>query len=217
MVPSRFCQVYTQNSCVVFPEYPYLNPFAILFRAKNTRKDFTLRKGHLRNTSTYLIFAIVLKCIYHSVQPHLLARTFIVRQQTLSRQKWISGTVLVWPFDHFSMGKSMLMSAVELQNLSWYKTGFVSRHVLHLLSRLHNWICPKTGQYKTCIVSNTKIEISIRAAQPKPWQSHLTSGTVWDSRYFDLSRIDSFGKSKKHSGYNYFHFNAWPVWYWAMP
>ena len=46
-------------------------------------------------------------------------------------------------------------SVVKLQNLSWYKTGFVSRHVLHLLSKLQNWICPKTGQYKTCIVSNT--------------------------------------------------------------
>ena len=38
-----------------------------------------------------------------------------------------------------------------------YKTGLVSRQVLHLLSKLQNWICPKTGQYKTCILSNTKI------------------------------------------------------------
>ena len=34
------------------------------------------------------------------------------------------------------------------------------------------------GQYKTCIVSNTKIEASIRATKPKPRQSHLTSETV---------------------------------------
>ena len=58
------------------------------------------------------------------------------------------------------------------------KNGLVSRHVLHLLSKLQNWSCPKTGQYKTCIVSNTKIEASIRAIKPKPWQSHLTSETV---------------------------------------
>ena len=39
-----------------------------------------------------------------------------------------------------------------------YKTGLVSRHVLHLLSKLQNWICPQTGQYKTCLESNTKID-----------------------------------------------------------
>ena len=32
---------------------------------------------------------------------------------------------------------------VKLQNLSWYKTGFVSIQVLHLLSKLQNGICPK--------------------------------------------------------------------------
>ena len=67
---------------------------------------------------------------------------------------------------------------VKLQNLSWYKTGSVSRQVLHLLWRLQNWICPKTGQYKTCIVSNTKIEACTRATKPKHWQSHLTPETV---------------------------------------
>ena len=59
-----------------------------------------------------------------------------------------------------------------------YKTGLVSRQVLHLLSKLQNWIWHKTGQYKTCLVSNTKIEASIRATKPKSWQSHLTSETV---------------------------------------
>ena len=39
-----------------------------------------------------------------------------------------------------------------------YKTGLVSRQVLNILSKLQNWICPKTGQYKTCIVPNTKID-----------------------------------------------------------
>ena len=67
-------------------------------------------------------------------------------------------------------------SSVRLQNLPGYKTGLVSRQVLHLLSNLQNWICPKTGQYKTCLVSNTKA--SIRATKPKHWQSHLTSETV---------------------------------------
>ena len=52
-----------------------------------------------------------------------------------------------------------------------YKTGFVSRQVLHLLSKLQNLICPQTGQYKTCIASNTKIEACTRATKPKPWQS----------------------------------------------
>ena len=52
-----------------------------------------------------------------------------------------------------------------------YKTGFVSRQVLHLLWKLQNWICPKTGQYRACIVSNTKIEAYTRATKPKPWQS----------------------------------------------
>ena len=60
-------------------------------------------------------------------------------------------------------------TSVRLQNLPWYKTGLVSRQVLH-------W--PKTGQYKACLVSNTKIEASIRANKPKPWQSHITSERV---------------------------------------
>ena len=62
----------------------------------------------------------------------------------------------------------MYITIVRLQNLPWYKTGLVSRQVLHLLSKLQNWICPKTGQYKTYIVSNTKIEASMRATKPKP-------------------------------------------------
>ena len=49
----------------------------------------------------------------------------------------------------------------------WYKTGFASRQLLHLLSKQQNWICPKTGQYKVCIVSNTKIEASYKTGQYK--------------------------------------------------
>ena len=43
-----------------------------------------------------------------------------------------------------------------------YKTGFVSKRV----------------KGKTCKVSNTKFEASIRATKPKHWQSHITSETV---------------------------------------
>ena len=67
---------------------------------------------------------------------------------------------------------------VRLQNLPWSKTGLVSRQVLHPLSRLQNWIWSKTGRYKTGLVTNTKIEASLRATKPKPWQSNLTSDTV---------------------------------------
>ena len=88
-----------------------------------------------------------------------------------NRKTYITTTVKI-------VSPCITVTSVRLQNLPWYKTGFVSRQVLHLLSKLQNWICPKTGQYKTCIVSNTKIEASIRATKPKPWQSHLTSETV---------------------------------------
>ena len=78
------------------------------------------------------------------------------------------------------MGDYTLMNytCVSLQNLSWYKTVFVSKQVLHILSRQQNWICHKTGQYKTCIVSNNMIEAALRTTKLKPWQSHLTSDTV---------------------------------------
>ena len=69
-------------------------------------------------------------------------------------------------------------TSVRLQNLTWHKTGLVSRQVLHLISKLQNWIWPRTGQYETCLVSNTKIEACIRATKPKPWQSHLTSERI---------------------------------------
>ena len=50
----------------------------------------------------------------------------------------------------------VISSSGRLQNLSRYKKGFVSRQILHLLSRLLNWICSKTGQFKTYIMSNIK-------------------------------------------------------------
>ena len=69
-------------------------------------------------------------------------------------------------------------STVRLQNLPWSKTGLVSRQVLHPLSKLQNWIRSKTGRYKTGLVSNTKIEASLRGTKHKPWPSNLTSDTV---------------------------------------
>ena len=51
-----------------------------------------------------------------------------------------------------------------IQNRFCIKTGFASS------IEAKKWICPKTGQYKTCIVSNTKIEASLRATKPKPRQ-----------------------------------------------
>ena len=77
-----------------------------------------------------------------------------------------------------SLGCHLIQPSVRLQNLPWSKTGLVSRQVLHPLSKLQNWIWSKTGRYKTGLVSNTKIEASLRATKPKPWQSNLTSDTV---------------------------------------
>ena len=112
-------------------------------------------------------------CVLRCSEPcYWAAHTTKTHVEYLSYRK-ILNTVFAWLLHHNEMGTS-----VKLQNLSWYKTGFVWRQALHLLSKLQNWICPKTGQYKTCIVSNTRIEASIQATKPKPWQSHLTSETV---------------------------------------
>ena len=70
-----------------------------------------------------------------------------------------------------------------IQRMLSYKTCLDTKTVLYQdrfssLSKLQNWICPKTVQYKACMISNTKTEASIRATEPKPWQSLLTSETV---------------------------------------
>ena len=57
---------------------------------------------------------------------------------------------------------------VRLQNLPWYKTGLVSRQVLHLLSKLQNWIYPKTGQYKACIVQILRLKPRYGLLNPNP-------------------------------------------------
>ena len=69
--------------------------------------------------------------------------------------------------------------SVRLQNLPWSKTGLVSRQVLHPLSKLQNWIWSKTGRYKTGLVSNTKIEASLRATKPK---TLTVKPYLWHSR-----------------------------------
>ena len=47
---------------------------------------------------------------------------------------------------HLCMDLLTKHTCVRLQSLPWYKTGLVSRQVLHLLSKLQNWICPKTEE-----------------------------------------------------------------------
>ena len=55
-------------------------------------------------------------------------------------------------------GTKLVLEQAQSPFWSVIKTSLVSRQVLHLLSKLQNWNSPKTGQYKTCIVSNTKID-----------------------------------------------------------
>ena len=111
--------------------------------------------------SNLYIKGILITMACYSMTPVYIAYVWLF----LNRKSW-----------HLPIPVSSLTACVRLQNLSWYKTGLVSRQ--YLLSKLQNWILSKTGQYKTCLVSNTKIEASIRATKPKPWQSHLTSETV---------------------------------------
>ena len=55
-------------------------------------------------------------------------------------------------------GTKPVLEQAQSQFWSGIKTSLVSRQVLHLLSKLQNWISSKTGQCKTCISSNTKID-----------------------------------------------------------
>ena len=118
---------------------------------------------NLYSRSNLYIKGILITMACYSMTPVYIAYVWLF----LNRKSW-----------HLPIPVSSLTACVRLQNLPWYKTGLVSRQVLYLLSKLQNWILSKTGQYKTCLVSNTKIEASIRATKPKPWQSHLTSETV---------------------------------------
>ena len=109
-------------------------------------------------------------------------------------------------------------SCVRLQNLPWSKTGLVSRQVLHHLSKLQNWIWSKTGRYKTGLVSNTKIEASLRATKPKPWQSNLTSDTVEifiQNEKAGLVPIQSRFRSRHNAGFGAAGLGTAQSWFWS--
>ena len=113
---------------------------------------------------------------------------------------------------------SVTRTSVRLQNLPWYKTGLVSRHVLHLLSKLQNWIWPKTGRYKTGLVSNTKIKASIQATKSKPWQSHLTSDTVEifiQNEKAGLVPMQNRFRSRHKAGFDAAGLGTAQSWFWS--
>ena len=109
-------------------------------------------------------------------------------------------------------------TVVRLQNLPWFKTGLVSRQVLHPLSKLQNWwIWSKTGRYKTGLVSNTKIEASLRATKPKPWQSNLTSDTVEifiQNEKAGLVPMQSRFRSRHKAGFGAAGLGTAQSWFW---
>ena len=107
---------------------------------------------------------------------------------------------------------------VRLQNLPWSKTGLVSRQVLHPLSKLQNWILSKTGRYKTSLVSNTKIEASLRATKPKPSQSNLTSYTVEifiQNKKAGLVPMQSRLRSRHKAGFGAAGLGTAQSWFWS--
>ena len=124
---------------------------------------------------------------------------------TMRRTLWKKGVTDRW-------------TDVRLQNLPWCKTGWVSRQVKDPLSKLQNWIWPKTGWYKTGLVSNTKIEASIRATKPKPWQSHLTSDTVEifiQNEKAGLVPMQSRFRSRHKAGFGAAGLGTAQSWFWG--
>ena len=112
----------------------------------------------------------------------------------------------------------MWPTSVRLQNLPWSKTGLVSRQVLHPLSKQQNWIWSKTGRYKTGLVSNTKIEASLRATKPKPWQSNLTSDTVEifiQNEKAGLVPMQSRFRSRHKAGFGAAGLGTAQCWFWS--
>ena len=131
--------------------------------------------------------------------------TILLSFALFERTKWDYGMVSVRP-------------SVRLQNLPWYKTGLVSRQVLHLLSKLQNWTWSKTGRCKTGLISNTKIEASIRATKPKPWQSHLTSETVEifiQNEKAGLVPMQSRFRSRHKAGFGAAGLGTAQSWFWS--
>ena len=122
------------------------------------------------------------------------------------------------PFFQCSELSVYTWSCVRLQNLPWSKTGLVSRQVLHPLSKLQNWIWSKTGRYKTGLVSNTKIEASLRATKPKPWQLNLTSDTVEifiQNEKAGLVPMQSRFRSKHKAGFGAAGLGTAQSWFWS--
>ena len=114
--------------------------------------------------------------------------------------------------------QAILRSLVRLQNLPWSKTGLVSRQVLHPLSKLQNWIWSKTGRYKTGLVSLTKIEASLRATKPKPWQSNLISDTVEifiQNEKAGLVPMQSRFRSRHKAGFGAAGLGTAQSWFWS--
>ena len=112
----------------------------------------------------------------------------------------------------------VVRSCVRLQNLPWSKTGLVSRQVLHPLSKLQNWIRSKTGRYKTGLVSNTKIEASLRGTKHKPWQSNLTSDTVEifiQNEKAGLVPMQSRFRSRHKAGFGAAGLGTAQSWFWS--
>ena len=112
----------------------------------------------------------------------------------------------------------VITTSVRLQNLPWSKTGLVSRQVLHPLSKLQNWIWSKTGRYKTGLVSNTKIEASLRATKPKPWQSNLISDTVVifiQNEKAGLVPMQSRFRSRHKAGFGAAGLGTAQSWFWS--
>ena len=135
---------------------------------------------------------------------------------SMKRRLAITQVVIKRSSQHFS--HDPYMTYVRLQNLPWSKTGLVSRQVLHPLSKLQNWIWSKTGRYKTGLVSNTKIEASLRATKPKPWQSNLTSDTVEIFIQNDkagLVPMQSRFRSRHKAGFGAAGLGTAQSWFWS--
>ena len=118
----------------------------------------------------------------------------------------------------YGLKPSSWQTCVRLQNLPWSKTGLVSRQVLHPLSKLQNWIWSKTGRYKIGLVSNTKIEASLRATKPKPWQSNLTSDTVEifnQNEKAGLVPMQSRFRSRHKAGFGAAGLGTAQSWFWS--
>ena len=126
-----------------------------------------------------------------------------------------------WKLLNFALSNrhsSIIILHVRLQNMPWSKTGLVSRQVSHPLSKLQNWIWSKTGRYKTGLVSNTKIEASLRATKPKPWQSNLTSDTVEifiQNEKAGLVPMQSRFRSRHKAGFGAAGLGTAQSWFWS--